>query len=218
MSNDTVYANSEANVFAGYATNRVTGNDAIHGATAADTIDLSGYQPNEVVETPTGNDLVLNFGTNGSVRLVNYFVSSSDPVITYGGVAPAVSIGDASVAEGNAGATAAVFTLSLTSAAARPSRWTGRRQAAPQWRAPTSRARAARCRSPPASRRNRDRQRPRRPRRRSDEQFTVTLSGASSGLTIADSQGVARSRTTTSRRINCRQRRQARRRRAGKRR
>ncbi len=32
VSNDTVYANSEANVFAGYASNRVTGNDAIHGA------------------------------------------------------------------------------------------------------------------------------------------------------------------------------------------
>ena len=66
-SNDTIYANSEANVFAGYASNRATGNDTIHNADGADTIDLSGYQPNQVVETPSGNDLILNFGANGSV-------------------------------------------------------------------------------------------------------------------------------------------------------
>ncbi len=191
VSNDTVYANSEANVFAGYATNRVTGNDVIHGATAADTIDLSGYQPNEVVETPTGNDLVLNFGTNGSVRLVNYFVSSSDPVITYGGVAPAVSIGDASVAEGNAGATAAVFTLSLTSpaGAALTVDWataSGSAVAGTDFTGASGTVSFAAGEAQKTVTVNvlGDLV------VESDEQFTVTLSGASSGLTIADSQGV----------------------------
>jgi hypothetical protein len=42
---DTIYANSAANLFRGYAASRVTGADVIYGATAADTVDLSGYSP-----------------------------------------------------------------------------------------------------------------------------------------------------------------------------
>lgn len=117
-SSDTIYANASANVFAGYAANRVTGNDVIHGATTADTLDLSGYSPGEVVPSPSGNDLLLSFGANGSVRLVGYYVGTTNqPAITYSTVTPTASIGDVSITEGDATTTATfVVTLSVPAA------------------------------------------------------------------------------------------------------
>jgi PKD repeat protein len=101
-SSDTIFANASANVFAGYATDRVTGADVIYGATTNDTVDLSGYSPGEVFPSPSGNDLLLTFGTNGSLRLVGYYAAaSSQPAIAYSTITPSVSIGDVTVSEGN---------------------------------------------------------------------------------------------------------------------
>ena len=101
-SSDTIFANASSNVFAGYAIGRVTGADVIHGATTADTLDLSGYSPGEVFPSPVGNDLLLSFGANGSVRLVGYYASANNqPAIAYDTITPSVSIGDVTVSEGN---------------------------------------------------------------------------------------------------------------------
>ena len=41
-SSDTIYANSQPNVFKGYSKSRATGNDVIYNAGSEDTLDLSG--------------------------------------------------------------------------------------------------------------------------------------------------------------------------------
>ena len=116
-SNDTIYANASPNVFAGYASNRVTGTDVINWANTADTIDLSGYTPGDVFPSPVGNDLLLSFGANGSIRLVGYYASpDNQPAITYSTITPGVSINDVSVSEGNTTASAN-FVVTLSSPA-----------------------------------------------------------------------------------------------------
>jgi serralysin len=116
-SSDTIYANASSNIFSGYASNRVTGTDVIYGATTQDTIDLSGYTPGDVFPSPVGNDLLLSFGTNGSVRLVGYYVGTANqPAITYSTVTPTVSIADVSVTEGNT-TTIANFVVTLSAPA-----------------------------------------------------------------------------------------------------
>jgi PKD repeat protein len=119
-SSDTIYANALANVFSGYSSNRVTGSDVIYGATTADTIDLSGYVPGQVFESVSGNDKVLSFGENGSIRLKDYYVSpDKQPAITYSTVTPQVSVADVSVTEGDA-TTTATFVVTLTAPGATP--------------------------------------------------------------------------------------------------
>jgi PKD repeat protein len=109
-SSDTIFANASSNVFAGYALDRVTGADVIHGATTADILDLSGYSPGEVFPSPVGNDLLLSFGANGSVRLVGYYASANNqPALVYDTITPAVSIGDVTVSEGDTTSSASVM-------------------------------------------------------------------------------------------------------------
>ena len=48
-----------------------------------------------------GNDLLLSFGANGSVRLVGYYASANNqPAIVYNTITPSVSIDDVTVSEG----------------------------------------------------------------------------------------------------------------------
>ncbi len=115
--NDTIYANADPNVFAGYALNRPTGTDVLYGADDADTIDLSGYAPGDVSQTQSGNDLVLGFGTNGSLRLKDYYLGAP-PAIVFDGLVPSVSIGDVATVEGNAGTKLASFPVNLSAPAA----------------------------------------------------------------------------------------------------
>lgn len=114
---DTVYANGEANTFGGYRRDRMTGADIIYLADASDTLDLSGYLPSEVTETPSGNDLLIGLGANGSVLLKDYNLGYR-PAISYSAAVPRFSVSDTSVTEGNAGSVAAVFTVSLSAPAA----------------------------------------------------------------------------------------------------
>ncbi|NOT25266.1 MAG: PKD domain-containing protein [Acidobacteria bacterium] len=116
-SNDTIYANTSPNILAGYASSRVTGTDVIHGADTADTLDLSGYMPGEVFPSPSGNDLLLSLGANGSIRLVGYYASpSNQPAITYSTITPTVNINDVSVSEGDT-TTSASFVVTLSAPA-----------------------------------------------------------------------------------------------------
>ena len=116
-SSDDVYANPSANVFAGYASNRVTGTDVIYNATTQDTLDLSGYGPGEVFPEVIGNDLRLGLGpnsANGSVRLVGYYASpDNQPAIIYTTITPTVNVSGVTVTEANSSTTANfVVTLS----------------------------------------------------------------------------------------------------------
>ncbi len=119
-SSDTITANADPNVFAGYAPNRVTGTDVIYGADGQDTLDLSGYPPGQVFESVSGNDLLLSLGANGSVRLKDFYLGTShQPVVVYTAVTPSVSIADVTVNEGGGTTTANfVVTLSTPSASA----------------------------------------------------------------------------------------------------
>lgn len=110
---DVIYANAAANRFRGYSSGRVTGDDVIYGATAADTVDLSGYSPSAVLETASGSDLLLNLGPNGSIRLKDYFLGNV-PAIVYEAGRPRASVGDVSRSEGTGGTSTATFTVSLS--------------------------------------------------------------------------------------------------------
>ena len=190
VSNDIIYANAEANVFAGYASNRVTGNDEIWGATSDDTVDLSGYAPNQVVETPSGNDLVLNFGTNGRITIKGYYLGAT-PVIAYGGVTPSASINDVNVIEGNSGQVAATFTVSLTSPATSnvSVNWATASDSATAGTDFTSASGTASF-APGESQKTLTVMVTGDTAIESNEQFFVNLSNPTSGLTVSDSQGV----------------------------
>jgi len=118
-SSDTIYANPQPNVFKGYDRTRVTGNDVLYYADAADTLDLSGYTPSEVTDTQDGNDRVLAFGANGSVRIKDYYLGNG-PVVTYSSVPQSFSINDVTLTEGNSGTVTAVFTVSLSQPSSDP--------------------------------------------------------------------------------------------------
>ncbi len=113
-SSDTIYANSQPNVFKGYSKSRATGNDVIYNAGSEDTLDLSGYVPSDVTQSRSGEDHVIGLGSNGSVTLKGYYLGPI-PAISFSPSIPSFSITDASVTEGNAGATAANFTVTLSS-------------------------------------------------------------------------------------------------------
>lgn len=81
-SSDTIYANTAANTFSGYATGRMVGQDEIYDANTADTVDLASYAPSEVSQTRSINDLVLGLGAYGSIRLKEYYAGKT-PNITY---------------------------------------------------------------------------------------------------------------------------------------
>lgn len=118
-SNDTIYANPDANTFRGYSSSRATGADVIYGASSADTVDLTGYSQTQVTQSQNGNDHVIGLGSNGSITLKDYYLSANNqPAIIFTVVPPSVSIGDATVTEGNSGSTAATFTVSLSQPAA----------------------------------------------------------------------------------------------------
>lgn len=117
---DTIYASPAANAFGGYGPSRVAGTDVIYGANTQDTLDLSAYARAQVFSSASGNDLLLDFGANGSVRLKDYYLSAGNqPSITYAEVTPSISIGDGTVIEGSSTRTVDfVVTLSSPSASA----------------------------------------------------------------------------------------------------
>jgi PKD repeat protein len=114
--NDTIYANADPNVFAGYSPGRVTGVDVIYGADKEDTIDLSGYAPGTVTQVASGSDLVIGFGPNGSLTIKGYY-AGIPPAIVFGAVTPTVSIDDVTVVESAGGPATATFSVILSAPA-----------------------------------------------------------------------------------------------------
>lgn len=86
-SSDTIYANPSANVIGGYSRNRSTGHDIVYEAGSEDVLDLSGYSTADVVQTRSGDDLLLDLGINGSITLKGYYLGSA-PEISFSAVAP----------------------------------------------------------------------------------------------------------------------------------
>lgn len=127
-SNDDIFANEAANVFSGYNSNRVTGNDVYWQCSISDVLQLD-YNYNQVNQTRSGNDLFLNLGTNGSITVKDYYTTNSI-TLSFSGSTPlppppqppappppiittTISINDVSLQEGNSGTNLASFTVSL---------------------------------------------------------------------------------------------------------
>lgn len=125
-SDDTVYANNQANTFGGYAPGTATGNDRIIGGLTDDTLDLSGYSAASVTDSQVGNDRVLGLGANGSVTLVGYYASSTNrPTVSFsggggGGGAPSFSVTGGSTTEGSAGTSNVSFAVSISASPTEP--------------------------------------------------------------------------------------------------
>lgn len=111
--NDLIYANSAANTFRGYAPGKGVGFDQIIGTDSQDTLDLSGYSAASVTETRSGQDLVIDLGDDGQVRISGYYQNSDRINIQFGGNKPLISIEDVTITEGNNNTKNARFTVSL---------------------------------------------------------------------------------------------------------
>ena len=82
-SNDHIFANGAANTIEGYRPDFNSGDDTIENADAEDTVDLSAFTFDQVIETQLGNDLIIDLNGGGSITLVGYFNGNS-PTIIYG--------------------------------------------------------------------------------------------------------------------------------------
>ncbi|MEA5510329.1 M10 family metallopeptidase [Crocosphaera sp. UHCC 0190] len=78
-SNDTIYLNSGANTISGYLTSKTTGSDIIYYGDSQDTLKLD-YKSKEVTSTQSGQDLILGLGSNGSIKLVNYYLDPDNQI------------------------------------------------------------------------------------------------------------------------------------------
>jgi serralysin len=123
-SDDTIYANADANTISGYAPGKATGRDVIIDASSADVIDLSAFTDEQVTETPDGSDLVVALPDGGTITVRNYYAGNRPTIAVGGGSppppAPAISltVGDTRLAEGNSGYVWHWFSVRLSAAAA----------------------------------------------------------------------------------------------------
>lgn len=99
--NDLIYANSAANNFRGYAPGKSVGFDQIVGTNSKDTLELSGYSAGSVTETRNGQDLIIDLGDDGQVRISGYYSNNDRIKIEFGGNQPLISIDDVTVTEGS---------------------------------------------------------------------------------------------------------------------
>ena len=72
-SNDTIIANSAANIFAGYELGIDSGDDVLINTDGLDTLDLSAYFESEVSQSRVGQDLLVDLGNDGSIVIQNYY-------------------------------------------------------------------------------------------------------------------------------------------------
>ena len=77
-SNDRIIANVAANTFSGYTPGTTVGNDVLENTNGLDTLDLSAYRESDVTQNQNGNDLVINLGADGSVRVKNYYATPAN--------------------------------------------------------------------------------------------------------------------------------------------
>jgi hypothetical protein len=74
---DEIFANSANNTFMGYRKGNRSGNDVIHLANARDRLVLEGYSLGDLTANPSGQDLIISLGRDGSLRLRNYYKASA---------------------------------------------------------------------------------------------------------------------------------------------
>lgn len=117
-SSDTIYLNAASNRVSGFTPGVSGGQDVITGSDQGDTLDLSLFRKSNVTETQSGNDLVINLGAAGFVTVKDYFkaVAGSRMIILYDDM-PIVSIGDATIVEGDAGTSYVEVLVTLSAAA-----------------------------------------------------------------------------------------------------
>ena len=72
-SNDYIIANDAENIFTGYNPTIQTGKDTIVGANKFDILDLSKYSYSDVTQTTSGDDLIINLGSNVSIEIQDYY-------------------------------------------------------------------------------------------------------------------------------------------------
>jgi serralysin len=109
-SNDKIIANSVANTFSGYFTNKFAGHDVIYNTSSQDTLDLSYYSLSSVTQTQNINDLVVTLGNNGTITIKDYYVGEKINLIFAGIIG--LSVNDVTITEDKN----AIFTVSLTEA------------------------------------------------------------------------------------------------------
>jgi serralysin len=87
-SDDTFYLNGQPNRIGGYAPELSTGHDRIADADTQDTIDLSAFRTEDVVESRDGDDLLLALNHNSSIRIVGYYTGSTPRITFFTSMAP----------------------------------------------------------------------------------------------------------------------------------
>ena len=80
-SDDTIVANALANTFSGYQPGTSTGDDVIEGSNSQDTLDLSSYKSSDVTQTQNGNDLLIDLGGNGSIKIKDYYTGDTIKIL-----------------------------------------------------------------------------------------------------------------------------------------
>lgn len=108
-SDDTIYANSSANIFGGYAPGRTTSDDTIWEASSADTVDLSAFDTSEVATAAVGDDLVISLGAIGSITVKEWRLGHQ-PLLAFSPPVP----NEAPIPAISASATSGISPLSVT--------------------------------------------------------------------------------------------------------
>ncbi|MBE9031264.1 M10 family metallopeptidase C-terminal domain-containing protein [filamentous cyanobacterium LEGE 11480] len=74
--NDRIIANDASNIFAGYGASSF-GNDVLENTNGADILDLSGNARSQLSLTNNAGDLVVDWGTNNSIKVSGYFTGNT---------------------------------------------------------------------------------------------------------------------------------------------
>lgn len=80
-SDDTIFANSGANIFSGYSFGTTVGDDIYWNTDASDTLDLFSYTTNQVTRNRSGNDEIITLGVDGSITIKDYYSGSRMKVL-----------------------------------------------------------------------------------------------------------------------------------------
>ena len=83
--NDYIIANSASNVFKGYTLGTFTGNDVIDASSAADSLELAGFNLSDLTTAVSGSNLTIGLGSSGSVQLQNYYGANGSMKLLVGG-------------------------------------------------------------------------------------------------------------------------------------
>ena len=83
--NDYIIANAASNVFKGYTFGTFTGDDVIDASSAADSLELAGFNLSNLTTAVSGSSLTIGLGSYGSIRLQNYYGASGSMKVLVGG-------------------------------------------------------------------------------------------------------------------------------------